>query len=364
MQERDLTSQRQEKITTDLSTYDELKKDHESLGELFIQLVKVRQQLAKAQGYDGYMEYIYARKYMRDISTAQAREFLDQIKLQLVPLMHYSEISEEFSYYFDIYGYKAQESLASAAERMGGPVWESYRFMSDHELFQVAENDGNYATYINDYEAPLLVVNQNNLLYINHEFGHYVDLFCNYGITQINVSEICSQAMEYLAIVCTDSFEEYNQTKLLRAVLSDLLIGSVLRQALYADFELQVYALAPEDLTLDKIDAIYEQCITDYGLSQLDDIRYTNMGWIAIGHFIFFPGYVIDYSVSAIAALQICRLESEEPGAGVEAFCRLVNRSKGIKFLAVLAEAGLESPFEASALEKTSEFLKKSYGLK
>ena len=83
--------------------------------------------------------------------------------------------------------------------------------------------------------------------------------------------------------------------------------------------------------------------------------------WSVYQHFFAYPGYVISYSDSALASLQICRLEAEEPGAGVDAFCRLLARTRGKKFAAVLAEAGLDSPFEAATLEKTADFLKEVF---
>lgn len=122
-------------------------------------------------------------------------------------------------------------------------------------------------------------------------------------------------------------------------------------------------ALAPEELTLDQIDAIYGQCMADYGLVDPDRVDSVCMNWIAYHHFFDFPVYVISYCSSAVASLQICRLEAEEPGAGVAAFCRLLNRTHGNKFAAVLAEAGLDSPFESATLEKTAEFLKETFGM-
>ena len=99
----------------------------------------------------------------------------------------------------------------------------------------------------------------------------------------------------------------------------------------------------------------------DYCLSGLTGVAYTNSFWSAYGHFYGYPGYVISYSVSALSAIQICRMEAEEPGVGVEAFCRLLDRTHGKKFIAVMEEAGLENPFERDVLEKTAVFLKKVY---
>ena len=107
----------------------------------------------------------------------------------------------------------------------------------------------------------------------------------------------------------------------------------------------------------------FDPYIADYGLTGLDDVHFLSGYWSVYPHFFAYPGCVISYSDSAVAALQICRLEAEEPGAGVEAFCRLLDRTHRKKFAAVLAEAEPDSPFEAATLEKTEEFLKEAFGM-
>ena len=56
--------------------------------------------------------------------------------------------------------------------------------------------------------------------------------------------------------------------------------------------------------------------------------------------------------------MQICQIEAEQTGAGVEVFCRLLNRTHNKKFAYVLNEAGLDSPFEEATIQKTADFLK------
>lgn len=345
--------------------------NYEAIGNVFIELVKVRQQIAKAKGYDSCMDYLYACEYKRDYSTAEARVYLDQMKTLIAPLMLNNKITGEYAYYSNWSESRAMEYLSSAAERMGGPIWESCRFLSGHELYDIAYSGNKlsigFTDYIADYEAPVIFIDPDSkdlLTTLFHEFGHFVDYYSNYGNSGgIETSETYSQAMQYLAFKYADPFSESARENNLRAALSDLLVYSILREGAYGDFELQVCSLAPEELTLDRIDAVYAQCMEDYGLGGLDDMCSYSKYWIAYGHFFERPGYVIAYSVSAVSALQICRLEAEEPGAGIEAFCRLLERTHGKKFAAVLEEAGLDSPFETETMEKTAEFLKQAFDM-
>lgn len=366
-QENDLLFQYYELASAaDYSSAREIERNHEASGSIFIELVKVRQQIAEAKGYDDYMDYSYACDYMRDYSTAQAREYLDQVKALLAPLTDERFVLGDYS---DWNESKSMEMLSAAAEGMGGPIWEAFRFMSEYELYDVGNSShkmsAGYTDYLADFEAPFLFVDPRtkDLLYtLFHEYGHFTDAYCNYGFSgSYEISETYSQAMEYLAFKYAEPFADWARARNLRAVLADLLVYSVLQTGAYADFEMQVYALAPEELSVERLDAIFGQCMEDYGIAGMSGVRLQSNYWSVYQHFFSYPGYVISYSDSAVAAMQICRLEAEEPGAGVDAFCRLLDRTHGKKFAAVLEEVGLDSPFEAATLEKTAAFLRDAF---
>ncbi len=354
-----------------LSSREEIKQNHDAVGELFLELVKVRQQIAAAKGYENYMDYRYAVEYGRDYTTAQAREYLTLVQTDLAPMTQNSAVTGYESEYGFWNESKAMEYLESAAEKMGGPILEAFRFMTGHTLYDISYAPNKmgiaYTSYLDDYEAPFVFVNpdaKDLLIALFHEYGHFTDYYRNYGIAgDYETGETYSQAMVYLAFAYADPFNDSQRQKNLRATVSQLLIYSVLQEGVYADFELQVYALPVEELTLERLDEIFAQCMKDYGLRRVDGVGSDGFYWIAYNHFFAYPGYVISYSVSAIAALEICRLEAEEPGAGVDAFCRLLNRTHGKKFTAVLEEAGLSDPFEASSVEKTAMFLRETFGM-
>ena len=356
---------------TDLSSYKKIEQSHAPFAELFIELVGIRGEIAAAKGFDNYMDYCYACDFKRDYTTAQTREYLSQVKTLLAPLLTNHKITNEYSWYSDWNESKAIEMLSSAAESMGGPIWESFRFMSEYELYDISYSSNKlntgYTDYIHNYEAPVIFADPSGrdiVCTLFHEFGHYTDYYCSYGFSgNYELAETYSQAMQYLAFAYAEPFSDRNRETNLRATLSDLLVYSILRQAAFCDFEMRVYSLAPEELTIDGIDAVYAQCMEDYGLSSLDQSWSKEKYWSAYSHFFTYPGYVISYSVSGISSLQICRMEAEEPGSGVAAFRRLLDRTRGKKYLAVMEEAGLGSPFDEAVMEQTAAFLKKAFDM-
>ena len=336
---------------------------HDTVAPLFVELVKVRQQIAAAKGYESFSDYAYADIFHRDYTTAQTQDYLYQVREKLVPLVKsmyaHNPTLLNASYPF-IKSADTAGQLSAAAEQLGGPIWEAFRFMEGHQLYDNSDSSSkyptSYSTYLPSYEAPIVFVSDGDFCTLSHEFGHFVNFYCTYGdfIGQ-DIDEIYSQAMVFLVTAYNPAFNEEQQARALRVALRDLLERNIIRQAAFADFELQVYALEPDEITVDRIDTIYAQCAKDY---YFDDYSLNKMHWSEITHFFLYPSYVISYSTSAVAAMQVCRLEAEQPGDGVDAFCRLLNRTHHRKFSFVLNEAGLDSPFEEATMQKTADFLK------
>lgn len=354
-----------------IDSVDSFQETHDEIGGYFLKLLRVRRQIAEAKGYETYLDFNYANNYQRDYTPAQAEAYLSFVKEYLVPLakeLLETDPSLYYKSYPSVREQKLMDYLSSAAERMGGPILEAFRFMEAYELYDITESSEkypiSYTTYLPDFEAPVIFLYHIRYDTLCHEFGHFTDNYCSYGDNIGNdVAEIYSQAMEYLAAANTTEFSDSRREKSLQVTLKELLLTSVIYEAALADFELQVYTMDPEALTLEMIDDIYAQCRRDYDFQDGYSDEFGGRSWFLNTTFYDKTGYNISYSVSAIASLQICRLEAEETGAGVEAFCRLLDRTRGKKFAFVLNEAGLDSPFEENTIAQTAAFLREALGL-
>ena len=89
------------------------------------------------------------------------------------------------------------------------------------------------------------------------------------------------------------------------------------------------------------------------GMTGLEDILAP--GWIDIQHFFVAPFYVISYCVSNDAALQIYQAELRN-GTGLETYRTLMSHSSGNTILALLEEAGLDSPFKSGRMAELADF--------
>ena len=345
-----------------------------SVGDVYVRLVKVRQQLAAALDYDSYAEYSYDMTYGRDYTPEQGEAFLEEIRTSLLPVLQSASSSLALSR-LD-YNAASEESLRnmlqSAAKNIGGTVFDAYRFMTAYELCDISKSarklEASYQTYLYDYEAPFVFLNSRgdskDYTTFSHEFGHFTDSYYNYGANEdLETAETFSQAMEFLALTYTDTLSDREKDTLLKMNLLDTL-QTFVYQGAYADFESRVYALDPDEVTLEKINDLYRQCCKDYGIYENGFDFYYSQSWIDVLHFFEVPYYIISYCVSAETALQVYRLEAEEKGAGVAAYFRLLDRDYAAGVQQVMEDAKLESPFREGVLEQMASFFREKLELK
>ena len=347
---------------------------NERVGKIFVELVRVRQQLAEVLGYESYADYSFEMIYGRDYSHEEGARFLDGIREQLVP------ISAEL---IDYYDYAAQNKLSisradlvkglqAAVQNIGGRVEEAFNFMLAYDLYDISVADEKFAssftTYLYNYEAPFLTIDatgqDDDYVTFSHEFGHFVDAYVNYNaVSDLETAETYSQAMEFLSLCYTEGvLTERQREQMLQRNLLDTL-DTFIYQAALAEFEDRVYAMDPDELTLDAVNDAYRQACKDYGIYASYVDFYYSKGWIDVTHLFEAPYYVISYCVSADTALQVYIAETEQTGAGLALYDRLLDRDPEDGVQGVAESAGLDNPFREGAVEEIAEFYRDRFKL-
>jgi oligoendopeptidase F len=322
------------------------------LTDILLDLVRVRQGMAIYCGYARYSEFAYDFYYYRDYTPNQVAKLLPQIRRELVPLYRQLDSTWWNGVSYSYSQQKVMDYVRTAAQNMGGMVWEAFQVMEYYQLsdteYGVNKHNISFEIYLPSYNLPYLFVNAGGTKYdcltVTHEFGHFCNDYASYGsYAGIDVKEIFSQGMEYLSL-CYTSPDQGMAT----AKMADSLCIYV-EQAAYADFEMRIYDLPAQDISAQAIIDIYAQVMEDYGLVK-GDPRY----FVTIPHFYSYPMYVISYVVSNDAAMQIYQLELEEAGAGLAMMEENYDTQEAY-FLAFLETAGLESPFVPGRMAQVSK---------
>ncbi len=330
------------------------------VGEIFAEMIRTRNEIARELGYDTFADFAYSYYYNRDYTPEEAEDYLSDIAAELAPM-----------YFYAAYG--AQSTTPCSTDevldlfektvyRFGGEFATSYEFMQAYDLMDITDSSskmpGSYVTYLSSYQMPFLYVSPtgelDDLLTCCHEFGHFVDGFvnCN-GTSSIDCNEIFSQGLEFLSLSRAELDDDEREALTLSKVADSLM--TFVSQAAYAEFELRAYALPDDQLNTEGLNALFLECMEEFGQSYTGMEDIIAPGWIDIQHFLIAPYYVISYCVSNDAALQIFQLE-EENGTGLETYRALMSTSSGNTILALLEENGMESPFEPGRVEELADF--------
>ncbi len=337
-------------------------KYNKEFARIFIELVKVRSQMARELGYDSYEQMQYDYYFERDYTPEQAAGYVADIKEYMVPL--YVEVMENDPYSLISYDRVSEKQLMDvlehAAKQVGGGIAEAYDFMFDHGFYDVRLSSTkapmSFQSYLNDYEAPFLFLNPTgdieDILSLSHEFGHYVDAYVNYNASEtIDVSECFSQGMEYLLLgyfgsaVERETLEDINRLKMLDT------LELYVQQASFAEFERIVYSSDPETLSAEMLNRLSLELAKEYGYYDGVHEDYYAMSWTDISHFFEMPFYVISYPVSNDVAMQIYELEQADRGAGLEKYLEILDREYA-GLIDTVQAGGLQSPFEPGRIEQ------------
>ena len=342
---------------------------NEPMSQLYIDLVTTRKALAEKLGFASYEEMAYAYSFDRDYTPEEAGRYIDEIRLQIVPL--YQQLDPYAADYPWLEEDELYKIVRAGARAMGGDVRDAFDFMSRYELYDVSLSQNkagkSFQSYLNDYDAPFVFVNpygdDSDILSFAHEFGHFVDAYVNYNASEsIDVAEVFSQAMEYLMLDYAEGSLDAERLENLRQIKWKDTLELYVQQASFAAFERAVYAADSEELDADFLNDLSLQLAIDFGYYDGYSEEYYALSWIDILHFFEQPFYVISYPVSNDIALQIWELEQQERGAGLEKYMQALPRDYD-GMIATAEAAGLESPFAPGRIAKVAEDIRVNLGL-
>lgn len=326
---------------------------YREMAQTLVDLILVRNELAACLGYDSYEDYANDSLYARDYSPEQVTQYLAEVQEKLVPL--YIEASFDYP---DDWEYDEADTFAyvrRAANAMGGTVLEAFHLMEQAELYDITQSSDKYNSsfeiYLSSYQEPFIFMNPEGTIFdwltFAHEFGHFCNDYALGGsYASIDVSEIFSQAMEYLSLVYVPG-----EDALVRLKMVDSLCTYV-EQACYARFEQEMYRISEDALSVDALIQLYERIASDYGLADYE--YFDNEEFVTVTHFYTNPMYVSSYVFSNDAAMEIYQMELEEAGAGLECYLENLSNEESY-FLAFLESAGLESPFAEGHLDEVQQ---------
>lgn len=336
---------------------------NEQLGSIYVELVALRQEIARQEGCDSYIDYMY-ESYGRTYDGEQAQAFCDAVK----------KVAQETNYYSDIYysnigmdydfdSIEPEELIALLGEyaaQIDPLVYDCWEYMTDNELYMLASDSvcdtGGYtinlpstgAPYIYNYITGDAVYDFDSM---SHEFGHFMNAWLAKSpnvliyLGDYDIGEIHSTGLEMLYAAYYDDIFGAGARTATGSVLLET-IDNVVTGCLYDEFQRRVYAT--ENITLDEVNRIYSELCAEYGESASAG---DNHVWMFVHHNFDQPLYYISYAASALVALQIWEISQEDYDAAVQLWLDFVHEGGFTKsYKEVVAENGLKGFTEEAAV--------------
>ena len=361
---------------------------NQTLGELYLELVSLRDQMAQLLGYDSYTEVADLNMHRSSYTREQIQQFRELLKQTLVPV--YGGYLEDFYRraenqtsvgYVYLMGEPSPtpqgdwkdtlERFSKVFSQMALETGECYEYLLSHGFIdaQPSQTKANvtFSTLIYSLNTPFLFANmdgsENDVYSISHEFGHCFAIWeqlkrgSRSEGRSMDVCEIHSQAMQMMTLPYYEAFYGEDADVARRYDVFTIVSG-ILTAALNDEFQEQIYQ--QPQMTVDQLNELYLELALEYGLvveSPYSDLQTFSKGWFTTNQYFDTPFYAIDYSLSGCVALEFLQRSMEDSQGALDTYLVLVRQDAGYDFLTALEKTGLQSPFSEEQLVELSELL-------
>ena len=384
---------RQTRIDARKATYEAFLAQKDELAPILLELVRLRCEIAKANGFDSYLDYANLDFFRRDYGEKELAAFCEQVKTDLMPLLRRlreeqrEELGVEKLMAYDLTvlfrgGNAAPvggpKELTEASQKMydglSPEFGEFFRAMVESESFSVDPSPNKVAgmgfcTTLKRGYLPYVFGNCNgtdtDVAVFTHEIGHawqayctdregYLDIFRQMALDAV---EIPSKTMELFAYPYAEAFFGAGAEKFRQGHFR----GAMREIAAYCSIhEFGTWIYTHPDATFDEmaaagmeIDKLYEPDL-DYGelepYIRQGGALLRNMGVYG------FPRYVISYALSEMCAVELFARMAKDPAAAWDAYKKLCASGGTRSYPETLRQAGLEPAYAPGSVKKVADF--------
>jgi oligoendopeptidase F len=341
------------------------------LGTIYLDLVKVRRQIAEASSveYSNYSEYAYKENQGRTYSPEDLKDVHHYAQQYITPFSEELEaLVTHQSEFEDALIAKSPEGMVKKLAGVMDKTRElnlsefkpAFDYMIQYGLYDIAggstrEHIG-YCTKFANNNAPLIFLNFDDspdYRGLFHEFGHYIDAYGRtrenalYGISNFDLLEVPSMSFESLALrseLSTNTDVELN-SKIEAVKAAQDIVSYVLYQALFDAFEQEVYTQT--ELSLENLNTTYKQLYgLFYGTEAANRFVGLQYRWIEMSHIFRSPQYTISYTMSTLPALNIWFESKDDFASARQTYRTLVDNIQQGDYAAAMDSAGMLTPLD------------------
>ena len=370
-----------------------LEEHEQRIGEIYGQLVLLRDTMAKKLGYKSFTELGYYMLGRTDYNADMVKVYREQIAREVVPVCNklYKEQMKRLGIknpqYFD-YNLMFKSGnpkpagdpkyLVAQAQKMysalGPESKEFFDFMVNYELMDLearkGKAPGGYCTYFPTYKSPFIFSNfngtQGDVNVLCHEGGHAFQAYLSSNIKvpelmnpTLESCEIHSMSMEFFAWPYMEGFFGKDAEKYKFLHLADSI--EFLPYGITID-EFQHWVYEHPTATHAERCAAYKEIESRYTPhKKYDDCPTLNRGtwWMRQSHIFGSPFYYIDYTLAQVVAFQFAVENMKNHEKTWKKYIKLCKMGGKYPFLELLEKNHLRNPFVDGNVRKVIKPLTK-----
>ena len=376
---------------------DEFYQDHEKeIGDIYSQLVLLRDKAAKKLGYKDFTELGYLSLGRVDYDADMVAKYRKQIAEEVVPIAQKLYKSQAkrigipqkkmYSYDYNLMFLSGNpepigdadylvESATKMYHEMSKESGEFFDFMKEHHLLDLVarpgKQPGGYMTFLDEYKYPFIFSNFNgtegDVNVLTHEVGHAFQGYLSRNIKPsdfrsptLEACEIHSMSMEFFAWPWMSLFFGKDADKYRYSHLCDAI--EFLPYGITID-EFQHWVYAHPTATHEERCAAYleiEQRYTPHKVYP-DEMKAAKHGawWLRQSHIFGAPFYYIDYTLAQVCAFQFLVEMSKNKDKAWKKYVKLCKSGGKYPFVQLLEKNHLRNPFIEGNVAKVIKPLKR-----
>ena len=361
------------------------------LDRIYDELVALRDGMGRKLGHKGYTQLGYDRMQRNCYTEKDVEQFRMAVQQDIVPLCKriYMEQAKRMGFEFPLsFADKDLAFPSGNPKPVGGPAdilagadrffgelspetaefWARMRAM---EMMDVESKPGKaaggYCTGVPSVKMPFIFSNFNGTAHdakvITHEAGHAFATYLNRDrvmgmLPGMEACEVHSMSMEFFADDRAELFFGKDADKARYSHLAERLnliaYGTMVDHFQHVIYEYPEFSPKERHMVWQELLGLYMPWIRP------DDIPFYGQGhgWQRQSHIYRMPFYYIDYCLAQAVALQFWVRIQEDRDAAWKTYMDYTRLGGTLVFTDLLAEAGLNSPFDAQALRSVARKVK------
>lgn len=354
------------------------------IGDIYSQLVTLRDTMAKKLGYKNFVELGYLNMGRTDYNAKMVKGYREQIYKDVVPLcqklyktqMKLVGIKDPKYYDYNLSFASGNPKPAGDCDFLVGVAKDMYSHLSKEskEYFdsmvrremmdlvaRAGKAPGGFCTTFDDYKTPFIFSNfngtQGDVDVLTHEGGHGFQMYLCAGIKipelrspTMETAEIHSMSMEFFAWPYADKFfgkdgDKYRYSHLVDAI-------EFLPYGITVD-EFQHWVYEHPNATHEERCAFWKELEGKYtphknydGLPTLSAGRY----WMRQAHIFSSPFYYIDYTLAQVCAFQFLIEDRKNHERAWKKYVKLCKCGGKYPFVELLEKNHVKNPFEEGTI--------------